>query len=298
MDDNVNNPLNTNSSLFSNKNIILIIFGLVFLFIAIFTLMKWTLVLSDNPYSSAYSEDLKKEIEEVIDQTNPQTQDILRKEIIKEVARQQLLYAEEFAYKLVPNAPTAVTLPPPGASDTEDAASYETFKVMAEGMTEDDVYFDNVYAIPYGDSFYGDFINTPSDYQFTIYQLHDELRQLVAHVNSQYQRPPLAQRISGVTQIGNIEEALFEKPETAAVYPNIRSAEAFLVAYILSELDPENENLYRQTAEAMAERGIAYGHYGRSDLEASRSLTSQYLSLFLQNNPEGLRSITSEEIIN
>ena len=108
---------------------------------------------------------------------------------------------------------------------------------------------------------------------------------------------PLSERIDGVTQIG---ESYLTNPNdetTRAVYPNVRSTEGFLVAGVLSYLDPENTATYQKFAEDFAERGIAYGHYGRSDMEASRSLANQYLVLFFQNNPDTLSSTDTIELI-
>jgi len=204
---------------------------------------------------------------------------------------------QPFVFELVPNALEVITLPPPSESTVEDTTFYQALKTPAEGKTEVDVANDTIYNFPFRDTNYGDFINN-SEYQFTLYQLHDEIRQLVAYFNSQYQRQPLSQRVEGVTQIGELEEAISEQSDTAAVYPNVRSTEAFLVANILSKLDPENATKYMQIAEEMAERGIAYGHYGRSDMEASRSLVSQYLSLFYQNNSDLIDIVTSQNETN
>lgn len=200
-----------------------------------------------------------------------------------------------FTFEMVTDAPSTITLPPPPESNAEDTAAYQNLKTLAEGHTDEDVANDTVYNFPVQDTIYEDFINS-SEYQFTLYQMHDELRQLIVKFNNEYKREPLSKRITGVTQIGNIEEAIFEKPETAAVYPNVRSAEAFLVAGILSYLYPDQADMYQQLAQEHAERGIAYGHYGLSDLEASRSLANQYLSAFLKNHPD-LTSL-DEEVVN
>lgn len=220
------------------------------------------------------------------------TEEELQAELERLVAEAE---KQPFTFEEVPEAPSTITLPPPPESNAEDTAAYQNLKTLAEGHTDEDVANDTVYNFPVQDTIYEDFINS-SEYQFTLYQMHDELRQLIVKFNNEYKREPLSKRITGVTQIGNIEEAIFEKPETAAVYPNVRSAEAFLVAGILSYLYPDQADMYQQLAQEHAERGITYGHYGLSDLEASRSLANQYLSAFLKNHPD-LTSL-DEEVVN
>lgn len=208
------------------------------------------------------------------------------------------LEKQPFVFELVSDALEAIKLPPPPESSAEDAELYQAIKTQAEGVTAEDVTNDTIYNFPSPDGgLYGNYINN-SEYQFVLYQLHDEIRQLIVHFNDEYKREPLSKRIEGVTQIGEIEEALFGKPETAAVYPNVRSAEAFLVGYVLSYIDPENKDMYLRIAEEHAERGIAYGHYGKSDMEASRSLVNQYLSLVFNNYPDGLNTLIPQEDTN
>jgi len=178
------------------------------------------------------------------------TEEELQAELERLVAEAE---KQPFTFEEVPEAPSTITLPPPPESNAEDTAAYQNLKAayqnlktLAEGHTDEDVANDTVYNFPVQDTIYEDFINS-SEYQFTLYQMHDELRQLIVKFNNEYKREPLSKRITGVTQIGNIEEAIFEKPETAAVYPNVRSAEAFLVAGILSYLYPDQANWPKNT---------------------------------------------------
>lgn len=66
-------------------------------------------------------------------------------------------------------------------------------------------------------------------------------------------------------------------------YPSGHASSAWSIAYLLSELDPENAETYRQSATAITEhREIAGLHYP-SDSEAGRLLARQLIDILLAN---------------
>ncbi len=184
----------------------------------------------------------------------------------------------------------AIFIPPPPDSATEDAAHYKSVKPEVGTLTSDDVLNDTVYNFVIRDSTYGELINSGSDASFEMYQYHDELRDITKKYNDMYDRQPLSKRISGVEEIGAIEPAVFGD-ESHSVYPSVRAVEGFLVGEVLAQSDPDNAVLHREAGEAYAMRGIVYGHYGLSDVEASRLLVNQYFQI-----ADGIKGDTTPDL--
>lgn len=78
-------------------------------------------------------------------------------------------------------------------------------------------------------------------------------------------------------------EPLFEVPNHPA-YPSGHATESYFVALMMSELDPENREAYRESAFRIAHgREIAGVHYP-SDSDAGRNLATQYFTLLKQTS--------------
>jgi hypothetical protein len=195
-----------------------------------------------------------------------------------EIAR---IKAEEegkpFVFTAVPDALNKISLPPPPESNESDAAIYTKLKAtttIPEAAVQDDVVFN---LAPLGIS-YIDYLNNLND-PSEIYQLTDELRQLTLALNEKYQRPPLAERIQGVVQMAPLDKIVAGN-ETPSVYPSIRAVDAFLALEIMSRIDPENAALYEAETTGVINRGIGYGLYGQSDVDAARLLVTQYMNIY------------------
>jgi hypothetical protein len=184
---------------------------------------------------------------------------------------------EPFEYTAVPDAVNKISLPPPSVTEEVDAAVYAELKAtttVSEDVVGNDVIFNQS---PLGIS-YIDFLNTLDD-PTEIFQLTDELHQLTLHFNEQYKRPPLAERIQGVIQLAPLD-IIVAGTETRSVYPSIRAVDAFLALEVMSRIDPANAAVYEATAMGVIKRGIGYGLYGQSDVDAAQSLVMQYMDLY------------------
>lgn len=182
-----------------------------------------------------------------------------------------------FVFTAVPDAKNLISLPPPPADTAIDAAVYEQVRAttsVPETVVQNDVVFN---LAPMGIS-YIDYINNLDD-PSEIFQLTDELHHLTLHFNDMYKRPPLAQRIEGVIQMAQLDSILPEV-ETKSVYPSIRAVDAFLALEIMARIDPDNVQIYETETANLIKRGIGYGLYGQSDVDAAQSLVMQYMDLY------------------
>ncbi len=227
---------------------------------------------------------------------NPTSPDNINQAAIDEAFRTQVeslvaeAEAQPFEYTLVPDAPTSITLPPPPESAADDAASYEALKSQAAGVTPVQASEDVYYYLPVRDTVYGDYLNNLPN-PLPIFQMHDELRRLTLQFNEQYNRAPLAERIDGVNPVTDLDLIVY-KVDTKSVYPSIRAVDAYAAAEVMSRLDVSNATTYKAQAEALVERGIAYGLYGASDAVAAKELVNQYIARLNATNP-----MTNEEFI-
>ena len=189
---------------------------------------------------------------------------------------------QPFVFTLVPDALTTITLPPPPDSDASDLVSYQAVqKQLIPEMIADidnDTMF-NTFTLP-GFKYSYLFDSNINQNNEKFYQLHDEIRFLVLKFNKQYQRPPLSKRLPNVQHYGTEYPAVPGNDEILPIYPSIRASEGFAVAELLTRLDNDNADFYQEMADDYARRGIMYGWYGQSDVEAARSLVDQYFTQF------------------
>jgi len=190
---------------------------------------------------------------------------------------------QPFVFTLVPDALTTITLPPPPDSDASDLENYQANQVELSSENITNIDNDTVLTAFTFEGFkYGYFLefNGSKD---NIYQLHDEIRHLVLHFNKQYQRQPLSDRLPDIQHYGTEHPAVPGNDDVPSTYPSVRVAEGFAVAALLTRLDVDHGEFYQAVAEDYAKRGVQYGWYGQSDIEAARSLVSQYFSQFDKN---------------
>jgi len=189
---------------------------------------------------------------------------------------------QPFVFTLVPDALTTITLPPPPDSDASDLVSYQTIqKQLTPEMIADidnDTMF-NTFTLP-GFKYSYLFDSNINQNNEKFYQLHDEIRFLVLKFNKQYQRPPLSKRLPNVQHYGTEHPAVPGNDDVPSTYPSVRATEGFAVAELLTRLDNDNADFYQEMADDYARRGIMYGWYGQSDVEAARSLVDQYFTQF------------------
>ena len=185
-----------------------------------------------------------------------------------------------FVFTLVPDALTTITLPSPPDSDASDLASYQAIQKQLTPEMIANVDNDNIYtAFTLAGIQYGQFLDYNQNKE-KIYQLHDEIRHLVLNFNKQYQRPPLSKRLPDIEHYGTEYPAVPGNDDVPSTYPSVRATEGFAVAELLTRMDNDNADFYQEMADDYARRGIMYGWYGQSDVEAARSLVDQYFTQF------------------
>jgi len=187
---------------------------------------------------------------------------------------------QPFVFTLVPDALTTITLPPPPDSDASDLENYQANQVELSSENIANIDNDTVLTAFTFEGFkYGYFLefNGSKD---KIYQLHDEIRHLVLHFNKQYHRQPLSDRLPDIQHYGTEHPAVPGNDDVPSTYPSVRVAEGFAVATLLTRLDVDHGEFYQAVAEDYAKRGVQYGWYGQSDIEAARSLVDQYFTQF------------------
>jgi hypothetical protein len=182
-----------------------------------------------------------------------------------------------FVFTAVPDARTLITLPPPPTSNDIDTVVYNQLKAtttVTPEQIQDDVIFN---LAPEGVT-YMEYINSLED-PSEIFQLTDELRQLTLYFNQEYNRPPLSLRVPGVVQLAPLDMIVPNNP-TQSVYPSMRAVDALLALEIMVRIDPDNAAAYEREIVALIQRGIGYGLYGQSDVDAAQSLVNQYMDLY------------------
>ncbi len=186
---------------------------------------------------------------------------------------------DSIAFSLVPNARETISLPPPPDSDAEDLAYYQSIQSRLTADVRSSAGDDTMDQLQLGVGTYqewvfGGLIANPAP----VIQMQQEVVKLTILAHQNYNRATPSERFSEV-------EAVVSRPEIDTVYPNLRAVGGFFAGELLSRVDAANADTYRTAGSAFAERGILYGLYSKSDLDASRSLVEQYFA-GLESNPE------------
>jgi hypothetical protein len=164
----------------------------------------------------------------------------------------------------------AITMPEPGNTDDVDAAAYfaatsSLSLAVRMGVSTDTV--DSVFTI--GGVSFGDFLTQQSErdkYVTLFTNLHD----VISSLQHTFKRPALYQRIDGVELVGSTSDQF--------VYPSERVADGYLTAAIATAIDSTSEASNQLIADDFARRGMLYGWYGQSDVDATKSFMDEYLS--------------------
>lgn len=234
-----------------------------------------------------HEQELRAQIESVIADAPPEVQAALREEIENTIATLRTQPAPHFEYQLVLDAPNRIDIaPPPDSADSDQAAYYAILtdeeKTDVASSTRRYVIAydtdDTVHNLPFKNTDWADYIyqeSTPEE-EKAILQVYDELGDLTYYFNEQYNRPPLVDRIEAVfpTTYDDIETR-----EKFFIYPSFKVVEGLATAEMMARMDPQNAQFYHDEVEAFIERGMVYGIYGESDIEAARSLVEQYFAL-------------------
>jgi hypothetical protein len=185
---------------------------------------------------------------------------------------------EPFVTGLVPEAADRITLVAPAADSSGDAADYQNRVGQLSPNEKALAPFDGVNNLVFenGQTFTDVIDAHPA--AASLYQMQDEIMYVAHDINARYARPALKDRIENVETLTTPMPDPFDQT-TVLTYPSGRAVNAFMIATLMGKLDPTNAELYQSNATALAERGIAYGEYGLSDMEAARSLVEQYFAL-------------------
>lgn len=193
----------------------------------------------------------------------------------------QIIQTEQttpFVYGIVPEASNRITIDAPDSSTVRDDEDYRVRATQISPYDKALAREDSVRSLVFdsGQTFTDVIDAHPQVAQ--LYQMQDEIMFVAHEFNARYSRPALKERIENVDAVTVAMSSPFDST-LPLTYPAGRAVNAFTLAAIMGKLDPTNAELYTASATGLAERGIAYGEYGISDLEAAKSLVDQYFSL-------------------
>lgn len=171
----------------------------------------------------------------------------------------------------------SITMPAPEATDDIDAAVYFAATRLATTSPSSDIATDTVGQVFYvGDSTFDEFLSQQTN-RVKYDTLYSNLRTIVQSLQTTFKRPALYTRVAGVELIGSTTEEF--------VYPSSRVAEGYLTAAIIATLDSTSEEGSLLVADDFARRGMLYGWYGQSDIDATKLFMEAYLAkLSLREN--------------
>jgi hypothetical protein len=184
-----------------------------------------------------------------------------------------------FVYTVVPTASTTLKVPPPQSEDIDIITRdyIEAKNALPSVLPESP---SSISEFVVGDIGYEEFLNMlPPPVQKNWFQIHSEVRQLVASLNRVYNVPPLLSRIGTTTPVLYPDELSVFGTAVPSTYPSLRVVEGYVTAGLLSRVFPNQATDYEAMATAYAREGIAFGHYSYRDLTVSRTLAEEYLSL-------------------
>ncbi len=138
---------------------------------------------------------------------------------------------------------------------------------------------DTVYDFPVKDTHFGEFINA-TPLSPTIYQILDEVRELVYQTNAQTGQNnlvlPLGERVGRPNEMHFVESVSFGTPPITTTAPSLRVVEAEVVTLLLGYLFPDNEIYYQQLGDDYINKGLIYGLYGPEDIVISKGIARLY----------------------
>jgi len=227
-------------------------------------------------------QELVDQIEAVLAKVDPSEKELFRQKIEYYIKMQRSVFHGAFEFLLVPDALSAITLPPPPNSNEEDSKSYLAVKPDPATLPLSAVKNDTINSLSFKNKTYGDYLNN-SVYRLQLQQLYLELKQLVIYYNELYKRDPLSVRIENVFEADLLPAIVPNKPEIHSVYPSWRAVEGFATVEIMTRAEPAKADFYKKIGEDFVQRGMVYGFYGQSDIAVSRSLVQQYFLLLDKN---------------
>ena len=185
---------------------------------------------------------------------------------------------EPLVFSLVPEADKRIEIKVPPTDYSKDEAGYLARSVSLDENTKALASQDSAGTLTFDDlQTYVDVVkNNPNAIQ--IYQLQDEVMFLAHIVNKQYNLPALTDRIKDVQNVTQPMPDPFATT-TALTYPAGRAVTIYLASAIMERIDPVNAEMYKENGQQMAQRGIAYGEYSMSDMEAAQDLVNKYFAL-------------------
>lgn len=203
------------------------------------------------------------------DHTQVPAEEVITPVISDEV--RSVIEASREVYKENQKRLQAISLPELANTDDSDAVAYqeatsELPPELRDGVNEDTVY--NSFVIE-GDSF-GNFLDRQPN-RSTYDQFFTGLHTFVNNLGQVAKRPALRARLTDVEVVGT--------QSADSVYPSIRVADGYLVAAIATAIDPDTAAMNERIADAYARRGMMYGWYGQSDIDATKALMKEYLGI-------------------
>ena len=195
-------------------------------------------------------------------------------------------FSEPIYFLLVPDTLVGdiianLTVP---ATTTDQVVWDERASLRAEIPAEAVV--DTINDFPVRDTTYEFFINEAS-YRGVVFQMHDEVRELVYQINFQSGQdlavPTLATRVGKEGEARFLESVTFGTPEIISTAPSLRVVEALVFGRLLGHLFPAEAAYYDSLVEEFIDRGITYGLYGPEDIAISREVARLYFEAVEQS---------------
>jgi hypothetical protein len=188
----------------------------------------------------------------------------------------EFLKADEEQRQLVSEL-ESITMPAPEATDDIDASVYFAATRLATTSSSSDLATDTIGQVFYvGDSTFDEFLAQQTN-RVKYDMLYSNLRTTIQRLQDTFKRPALYTRVAGVELMGSTTEEF--------VYPSSRVAEGYLTATIIATLDSTSEEVTMIVADDFARRGMLYGWYGQSDIDATKLFMEAYLAkLSLREN--------------
>ena len=169
---------------------------------------------------------------------------------------------------------------------TSDQLIWDEGEIDRQGILSD-AEVDSVYNFPVAESHFGELVNA-SPLSPTLFQMLDEIRELVYQVNAQTGQAtavlPLGERVGRAAEVRFIESVTFGTPAITTTAPSLRVVEAEVVGLLLSHLFPTEAEYYKSLTDDYIDKGIIYGLYGPEDIVLSKGVARLYWEAF-KNSP-------------
>jgi hypothetical protein len=181
-----------------------------------------------------------------------------------------------FTFSVVPDALATLSIPKPSTESLADLKTeLASAATLLRSSEENDI--EVIYDMPVGDVTLLEYLNElPSELQYPMIQMQDELTAIVSKLNSEYPQVTLAARVRGGEDVGEIPGSL-DGAGKVSVYPSIRVVEAYYFTDVLSRQFPGQKSRFDEYVTNFVQQGTSRGHYSEADAAVARLLVEDYM---------------------